>query len=82
MLNLVRRHLALKLFLSYLIIIVVGTAVLATSAEFAVPRAFNRHMGAMAAMMMAPDSMGMGMDSGTAMDRDLFSNFRSAVNEA
>ena len=39
-----RRHLSLKLFLSYLVMIVVGVTVLATTAELAVPSAFDRHM--------------------------------------
>ena len=51
MLGFIRRHLSLKLFLSYLVIIVVGVAVLATAAELAVPTAFERHMAAMAEMM-------------------------------
>ena len=51
MLSLIRRHLSWKLFLSYLVIIVVGMVVLASAAEFAVPTAFERHMAAMAGMM-------------------------------
>jgi len=75
MFNYIRRHLVLKLFLSYLVVIIVGAVVLATTAEFAVPTAFDRHMMAMNEMMMP------------MMDRndfglDLFSNFRSAVTEA
>ncbi len=69
----IRRHLGRKLFLSYLIVILVGTVVLASAAEFLVPNAFDRHMAAMAVIMgnMAPE-----------MELDLFTNFRSAVNEA
>ena len=73
MLSSVRRRLAWKLFLSYLIVILVGIVVLASTAEFAVPSAFERHMAAMAAMM-GGTPMGMGMD--------LFTNFRRAVTEA
>ena len=73
MLSYVRRHLSLKLFLSYLIIIAVGVVVLATAAELAVPTAFERHMAAMA-QMMGGRMMGMNVD--------LFTNFRSAVTEA
>jgi histidine kinase len=62
-----------KLFLSYLVVILVGIAVLASAAEFAVPTAFDRHMSVMADMM-GGRMMGMGMD--------LFANFRSAVTEA
>lgn len=71
----IRRHLAWKLFLSYLIVILVGVVVLASAAELAIPRSFNRHMAAMASMM--GDMMGTG-----ELESDLFSNFRAAVNEA
>ncbi len=70
-----RRHLAWKLFLSYLIVILVGVIVLASSAELAIPRSFNHHMAAMASMM--GDIMGT-----EGLGSDLFSNFRAAVSEA
>jgi histidine kinase len=73
MLRSIRRHLSLKLFLSYLVIIVVGVAVLATAAELAVPTAFERHMAAMAEMMGGMSMM---------MELDFFSSFRNAVTEA
>ncbi|MGD2205481.1 MAG: ATP-binding protein [Anaerolineae bacterium] len=73
MLRLIRRHLSWKLFLSYLVVILVGIIVLASAAEFAVPTAFDRHMSAMADMM-GGRMMGMGAD--------LYANFRSAVMEA
>jgi histidine kinase len=77
--NIVRRRLALKLFLSYFIVILIGVIVLATAAELAVPRSFERHMSAMGSEMS-----GMMGDSTSDMDlnADLFSNFRLAVNEA
>ena len=71
--SLIRRRLSWKLFLSYLIVILVGMVVLASAAEFVVPSAFERHMAAMAALMG-----GQAMDMG----EDLFTNFRRAVNEA
>ncbi|GAB4532958.1 MAG: ATP-binding protein [Anaerolineae bacterium] len=73
MLRLMRRRLSWKLFLSYLVVILVGIVVLASAAEFVMPSAFERHMAAMAAMMGG---------SSAAMERDLFTNFRHAVNEA
>ena len=73
MLGFIRRHLSLKLFLSYLVIIVVGVAVLATAAELAVPTAFERHMAAMAEMMGGTSMM---------LELDFFSSFRNAVTEA
>jgi len=75
MLRTIRRHLGLKIFLSYLIVIMVGVSVLASAAEFAVPSAFERHMLAMSGMMS-------GMMRGARLEMDLFTNFRAAVTEA
>ena len=72
MLSRLRRHLAWKLFLSYLIVIVVGVIVLATAAELSVPSAFDRHLAAMGAMM----------GSGQGMTLDLLTGFRAALNES
>ena len=76
MLTYIRRHLGVKLFLSYLVVIIVGIFVLATSAEFAIPSAFDRHM----ANMMGDPMMGMNMMGN--MGTDLFTNFTNAFNEA
>ncbi len=73
MLSQLRRRLGWKLFLSYLVVILVGIVVLASAAEFVVPSAFERHMAAMAALMG---------EMSAGMERDLFINFRHAVNEA
>ncbi|MCL7453090.1 MAG: ATP-binding protein [Anaerolineae bacterium] len=86
MLRFVRRHLSLKLFLSYLVIIVVGIVVLATAAELAVPTAFERHMAAMAEMTLAP-ALRSGASAGVggmsrSLEMDFFSSFRNAVTEA
>ncbi|RME48998.1 MAG: sensor histidine kinase [Caldilineae bacterium] len=86
----VRRHLGLKLFLSYMLVIVVGIVVLASAVETVAPTAFDRHLSEMAAMMAnMPGGMGgMGMGMGmmerqtTDLELDLFTNFRKAVNEA
>ncbi|MBE9524302.1 MAG: HAMP domain-containing protein [Chloroflexi bacterium] len=80
MLSRVRQHLSWKIFISYLVVISVGIIVLATSAKFAIPAAFDRHMGAMIPMM-GDSSMGM-MDSGMNLESDLYANFSVAVNEA
>jgi histidine kinase len=76
-LNAFRRRLGWKLFLSYLVVIFVGVIVLASTAELAIPRSFNRHLASMASMM---GDTGMGMDM--ELNSDLFSNFRKAVNES
>jgi len=69
--------LGVKLFFSYLVIIIVGGIVLATSARFIIPSAFDHHMSnMMGAGMLGPGMMSMNMDS------DLYASFRSVVNEA
>ena len=76
----IRQHLTWKLFISYLIIILVGILVLAASTEFAIPSAFDRHMGA---MMMNESMMGRGMmRESVDLESSLFRGFRQAVNEA
>ena len=73
----IRLHLGWKLFLSYLVVILVGVIVLASSVELIIPRAFDRHMAGMGTMMGAM----MGGPQG-GVNIDLFASFRSAVNEA
>jgi signal transduction histidine kinase len=72
-LSYLRRHLSWKLFLSYLVVILVGIVVLATAAEFVAPSAFQRHIAAMAALMGG---------SSAELRANLFSNFQRAVNES
>jgi histidine kinase len=71
--NHIRRHLRWKLFLSYLIVILVGIVVLGSATQFIVPGVFDHHMATMAALM--------GGASGD-MELSLFTSFRNAVNEA
>jgi histidine kinase len=71
--NQLRRHLGVKLFLSYLAVILIGIVVLAVAVEVAIPSAFQRHMAGMQGMMG-------GMMGGTGMD--MFVNFRAGVNES
>ncbi len=73
MLSRMRRHLSWKLFLSYLVVMLVGIVILATAVELAVPTAFERHMADMTQMMGGMGGM---------MEMDLFANFRRAVTEA
>lgn len=75
----VRRRLRWKLFLSYLAVVLVGAIVLIIAMEFAVPRAFTRHLATMEAFGGGDHMMMEG--SGHMMD-DLFVHFRTAVTEA
>ncbi len=79
MMKAIRRHLGWKIFLSYLIVLLVGFIVLATAAEFTAPTAFDRHLAAMSHMMMDDTSM---MGEATDLELDLFTNFSNALNEA
>jgi signal transduction histidine kinase len=69
----VRQHLSLKLFLSYLVVIIVGLVVLAGAAELAVPTAFERHMEAMAELLGSVSRM---------LEQDIYTSFRHAITEA
>jgi signal transduction histidine kinase len=73
MLQAIRRHLSWKLFLSYLVIMLVGIVVLVWAARLAVPTAYSRHMAAMVRMMGG---------LGRTLGAELFANFLQAVTEA
>ena len=77
MISYIRSHLGVKLFLSYLIVIMVGVIALATTVEFTAPTAFDRHLAAMSAMMsnMMPETT-------LSLEQDLFENYRAAVTES
>ena len=77
LLSIVRSRLGWKLFLSYLVVILVGVIVLASSVELFIPSAFDRHMSSMGPMM---ETM-MGASQGE-VNPDLFASFRTGVNEA
>jgi two-component system sensor histidine kinase BaeS len=77
MISFIRRHLGAKLFISYLIVILVGVIVLGTAAELVVPSAFDHHLAAMNSMMQQM----MGRYS-PGLRGDLFEGFRAAVTEA
>ena len=46
MIDYFRHHLGIKLFLSYLAVILVGAVVLGLATRFTIPEAFAHHMGA------------------------------------
>ncbi|TFH31733.1 MAG: hypothetical protein E4G99_13620, partial [Anaerolineales bacterium] len=75
----IRGRLAWKLFLSYLIVVVAGAVVLATTAELAIPNSFQRHLATMGSMM---NQMRGESSTGLGLNADLFTNFRLAVQEA
>ena len=67
----VRSRLGWKLFLSYLIVILVGVLVLSSAAALSIPTSFDRHLAGMQPMM-GPRGAG----------RDLSTGFRAAANES
>jgi signal transduction histidine kinase len=71
LLSIIRERLGLKLFLSYLVIIVVGSVVLIGTAEFQTPVALTRHIARMQAVL--------GDDPGLV--EDLHENFDAAITE-
>lgn len=70
----IRTRLGFKIFLSYLIVILVGVVVLAASVSLVLPGAFNRHMAGMSGMM--------GMMGGGHGMNSLFRGFRESVFDA
>jgi two-component system sensor histidine kinase BaeS len=75
MMSALRRSLGVKIFASYLVVIVVGVGVLLTTSELTAPTAFAHHISEMR------DTMG-GMMRGSGMMADLFINYQAAVREA
>ncbi len=78
MIDTIRRRLGLKLFLSYLAVILVGVGVIAFAARFSVPAAFNQHMRGFGA---GPGMM-QGAGPGNGMMADLYTSFQASFNEA
>lgn len=78
MLRFIRTHLAWKVFLTYVIVVVIGVVVLATATSLAIPAAFDRHMAGMSAMMYGNNMTG----NAKSLELQLFFNYRAAVFEA
>ena len=79
MVNNIRTHLAWKVFLSYVVVVLVGVIVLATATSLSIPTAFDRHMAGMGAMMSGNNGM---MGNVQPIEMLLFSNYQAAVTEA
>ena len=75
----IRRHLGWKIFLSYLVVILVIIIVMVSAAIFVAPSAFDRHLTAME-QMTAEDTTR--ESEVTDLEADLFANFRVAINES
>lgn len=74
----IRSHLAWKVFLSYLAVVLVGVLVLITAARLSLPVAYSRQMERMSAMMS-----GDGMMSGAQpLPPEQFSNYQAVATDA
>jgi len=71
-----RSHLVWKLFLSYLVVLLVGAIVQVTAADIVAPRAFEAHLASMG------QTLGGLMGPGSQAEQELFSGFYGAFTEA
>ena len=78
MVRFIRTHLAWKVFLSYVVVVLVGVVVLASATRLSVPAAFDRHMAGMITMMSGINKMG----NAQPLETELYSNYKSAMTEA
>lgn len=74
----IRTHIAWKVFLSYLLVVLIGVIVLITAASLSVPAAFERHIVSMNAIM----TNGIMTGNDQQMVSELFSQYKKAVFEA
>jgi len=93
MINYFRQHLGMKLFLSYLAVILVGALVLGIATRFTTPTAFNRHLGMMEQMgdngglmgMMTGETdskPGLRRGQGSGYASELYISFQESFSEA
>lgn len=88
MLSFIRSHLAWKVFLSYVVVILVGIIVLSTATSLSAPAAFSRHMAGMGTMMSGNNGMTLapapraGVGNAQPLETELFANFQASVAEA
>lgn len=73
MLRRIRRHLGIKFFISYFVVICMGIFVLISASQFTVPNAFERHMAEMTEVMG---------DQAAELEADLYLNFQNAFRES
>lgn len=82
MIDYIRRHLVIKLFLTYLMVILIGIFVLAVTTQFTMSGAFNHHLEGMGRRMGWGSMTGGEQGQGFTMMHDLFIGFRAGFNEA
>lgn len=68
----IRRHLGIKFFISYFVVICVGILILISASQYTVPNAFERHMAEMTEVMG---------NQAAELEADLYINFQKAFTE-
>ncbi len=88
MIEAIRRRIGAKLLISYLAIVLLAVAVLLSTTQFALPGAFDRHLGGMGPEIMGrraggppPGQMGPAQN-GPDLTAELYRNFRASFNDA
>jgi histidine kinase len=83
MANYFHRHLGAKLFLSYVVIILIGVIVLIIASQFVLPGSFSRHMANMTMTVgMMEGMMGTGSRGNSGQMSEFYTDFRASFNEA
>lgn len=72
----IRRKIGVKVFIAFLLVVVIYSIALMIAIQFATPTAFNRHMSGMGM------GMGMGQGYGQGVMQGFYGDFRASVNEA
>ncbi len=82
--NTIRSHLSLKLFISYLIVILVGMMMIGITTKFTTPRAFAHHLSFMEEQIGREmgSMMGQGQELGNGMMGEFYQNFQASFNES
>lgn len=80
--NYIRSRLGLKLFLTYLIVLLVGVSVIWVTTKITAPRAYARHLAFMEQQMGIGQGLGQGQGQGHGMMADFYENFQASFNEA
>lgn len=84
--NLIRSRLGVRLFLSFLVVILIGMSVLFATTSFTTPGAYQRHLQFMEQQIGATGMMGQGQGQGMGPGRGMMSeyylDFQASFNES
>lgn len=77
-----KSHLGIKLFASYLLIIIIGMVTIWLTTRFTTPRAFANHLQFMEQRLGGGNGMMNGQGQGGGMMADFYQNFQASFNES